>query len=167
MEKSLRMIKPTHSSLFGFVASLAVLSGLTHLSAGSLPDMQSDYVTRYEPILRAVPALELPAKSASLVTAATAAQKEPVAVAIVTVVSKVNPSSLPPVVGAISRAEPAVANRIVAQASKLQPTLINSIKTAAAGSPSRLETPLIPPAPTDNNGKHKGHYKNGQLGWYP
>src|ERR1041385_3130332 len=80
---SLRMNSTLRLSVSGTVAVITAAIGIVAVTAGGLPDMQTDYVTRYEPILKSVPALELPAKSASLVTAASATQKEPVAMAIV------------------------------------------------------------------------------------
>ena len=140
-----KLIRPS----LGTVAVLVTaLLGLVPVLAGNPPDMQTDYAARFEPVLVLVPALELPAKSASMVAAAKLGQKEPVALAIVKVVSKVNPSALPPVVGAISRTEPILSGKVAAEASKLQSTLSGSIQLATIAS-TRCEpvplsrTPLI------------------------
>jgi hypothetical protein len=174
----------TLTRLSSLIAAAAVLFGPMAVTAGGLPGMQADYVARYEPVLRAVPNLELPAKAASLVKQARLEQKEVVAIAVVRVVSKINPAAIPPVVGAIGRAEPSVAARAAAEAGKLQPKLRRDITTAIAlqqpgvdsgpvpterplrvGNPVPTERPIKKPIPVPNpeptdRGKHKGHYKN-------
>jgi len=155
------MINRVRPALLASIALAVGLTGIVQISA----DNPADYVARVEPVLKSVPALELPAKSASLVAAARPTQKQPVASAIIQVVSRVNPSALPPVVGAISRTEPSVSSSIVAEASKLQPKLTSSIQLASMSS---TPTPTVTsvagttaPDPTNDNGKKKGHYKNG------
>jgi hypothetical protein len=153
----IKMIRP----LLGIsvaVVSACLCSG--PVSAGNVPSMQSDYTARYEPLLKSTPALELPARSASLVSAAKLGQKEPAALAIVNVVSKINPSALPPVVGAISKAEPSLSAKVASEAGRLQPKLTSEIKTAIIVTTADPVPGVPNPDPTNGNGKKKGHYKN-------
>jgi hypothetical protein len=139
---SVRMITIFRPSVTAAVT--VALLGLVQVSAGSLPDMQTDYAARFEPVLKSVPALELPAKSAGLVAAARPVQKEPVALAIVHVVSRINPSALPPVVGAISRTEPSLSGKVASEASKLQPSLRTSIQLASVNPAPTTGVQVVP-----------------------
>jgi len=180
------MTKTFRKSLVAAVALLVALLGLNQVSASPLSDQQIELFARYEPVLRAVPSYELPAKSASLVALAKPAQKEAVALAVINVVSKVNPAAMTTVVGAISRTEPSLSVKLSAEAAKLQPKLTTDIHLATivtttptssspttaptvVGAPTLVTTTTtsdpVPAAPGDpgssGNGKKKGHYKNG------
>jgi hypothetical protein len=164
------------------VLSLAAFSAaLTTVCASppNLPSAPIDYIARYELILKRVPALELPARSAELVAVAAPTEKEPVGLAIVDVVARINPSALPTVVGAISRRQPSISTKIASEAVALEPKLGSAIKTAtivvsqggngntppaAVGQPQPVSSSSITPFDGTNNGgdngQKKGHYKN-------
>lgn len=136
-------------------------SGLVCASATSL--QTTKYVAQYEPVLKSVPALELPAKSAGLVMLAKPSDKEAAATAILQIISKLNPSALPTVVGAISHAQPDLTAKLTLTAAQLQPKLSEDIRLATivvSQGNGNGKPPGVPdPEPTDRNGKKKGHYK--------
>jgi len=161
------------------------LGSLRQVSADPSPTPESEFAVKYETILKSVPSYELPAESASLVALAKADQKEASALAVIKVISKINPAAMPTVVGAISQSNSSLSARLAAEASKLQPKLASAIQTAtvlvssstsgsattaaatpvttptlSTGSTTGLPSPPVPPG-TPGDGKKKGHYKNG------
>jgi hypothetical protein len=169
----------------------AAFSGALTIVCASPPNLPSapiDYIVRYELILKRVPALELPARSAELVTAAAANDKEPVGLAIVDVLARTNPSALPTVIAAIGRKQPSISTKLAQEAIALEPKLGSAIKTAtvvvsqggngttpptAVGQPQPVGTgtsvtPLADQGGGGNNqggngqgnGNKKGHYKD-------
>jgi len=86
-----------------------------------------------------VPALELPAKAAKLVSAAKAKDREATAKLVIEAVSSLNAAAVPSVVGAIASGSPSVAGAAVVEAVTLQPAQASLI-TAAASSSAPVET---------------------------
>jgi hypothetical protein len=128
----------------------AVLLAVSTAQAEKVSEAPNDYVSRYEPVLKAVKSIELPARAASLVRQAEPKARKPIAIAVIRVISKINPAAIPSVVGAISRAEPTIAVAVSTEASRLQPKLAYDIKIASAGS-SSPPNPLPDPTPTDGS----------------
>jgi hypothetical protein len=94
----------------------------------------------FKQTLTGVPALELPAKAAQLVTDAKAKDKEAVTAEVVTAAVKINPAAAPLVVGAISKAAPKMASIAAVTAATLEPKLTLAIaKAAAAAAPASAE----------------------------
>jgi len=152
-----------------------VFLGAATAKAGKTADAQNEYMRRYEPVLKAVPNLELPAKAAALVKQADKKAKEPVALAVIHIVSRINPAATPAVVGAIRQSEPEIAPKVADEAARLQPKLSPEIKAASTARPAPTSLPdPVPtdgatrrgptsagdPEPTPGRGKKKGHYKN-------
>jgi len=88
-----------------------------------------------------VRALDLPARAASVVASAKAADRQEVATDTVRAALAVNASSAPLVVGSVARANPDAAAVSALTAASLQPKQLSRItKAAVGGAPSEVET---------------------------
>jgi hypothetical protein len=139
----------------GAIVALVSAFLITELCAGPFT------IDQLRPALKAAKSVELPAKAVSLVQGAKLSDKEVTAINVITVVSEINPSAVPAVVGSISKAEPKLAPKVHAQAVKLQPTLAPDLKAGvdSIGLPGAAK-PGNRPDPSPGHGKKKGHYKN-------
>lgn len=152
--------------LFSVIVATAALALST--VAGRAEKKVEDLAKQFKPVLVATPAAELPAKATTLVVKSEPADKQNATIAVVRVVSEINPAASALVVGAISRAEPSVSGIAAKEASALQPKLNNEIALAAASSGANGQVGLAanPPFPnpgTDpGKGKKKGHYKGAR-----
>jgi len=89
-------------------------------------------------VLTALPAAELPAKAADLVSQAKAADREATTVNVVKAALAINPAAAPAVVGAIAQTVPEMASVAAGTAAAAQPRRASAIaKAAAAGAPSQ------------------------------
>jgi hypothetical protein len=104
-------------------------------------------------VLASSTALELPAKAASLVAKASAADKQNVTVAVVKAAIGINPSAAVAIVSSVARENPATAPLAAVTATTLQHKRIDLItKAAAAAAPSeaaRIVAALIKEFPQD------------------
>jgi hypothetical protein len=92
----------------------------------------------FKETLRSVPAAELPAKAAQLVSEAKAAAREATTIDVVKAAVGMNPAAAPAIVGAIARAVPDMAPAAAAAAAAEQPPQAALIaKAAAAAAPSK------------------------------
>lgn len=149
-------------------AGLMLASAIAALAEGYQDtNLKSGLASRYQSTLTGTPKLELPAKAAAIVQSAKPEQKEATGIAVLRVVSKINPASVPPTVGAIARVEPKLTAALAKEAEALQPKLASEIRLAASSGTTVNEpktealTTFIPPTPTGGDGqpKKKGHYK--------
>lgn len=93
---------------------------------------------RFHQVLAAVPAAELPAKSADLVSHARARDRHATTVDVVRGALGVNPAAAPAVVGAIARSVPDMASVAAGTAAAEQPKQASAIaKAAAAAAPAK------------------------------
>jgi hypothetical protein len=106
---------------------VAGLTGVVMLSGAVMGASQKNLEQSYAKILAAVPAAEMPAKAASLVTKAKPQERETNAVAAVRAAIKVSPVSTLATVGSICSAAPDTAPAVVAAAIKLQPSQARAI----------------------------------------
>lgn len=111
-----------------FAAALPVVAGQAEVDA-----LKKQFAS--------VRSLELPARTASVVTAAPAAERSVVASDAVTAALAVNASSGPLVVGSVSRANPDAAASAAVAAAKAQPKQVARVtKAAVGGAPDQVET---------------------------
>jgi hypothetical protein len=88
--------------------------------------------------LKAVSVLEMPAKAADLVSAATSDEREVTAMAVILAAVELKPAAIAPVVGAVSRVAPDAAPSVAATAAMRQPKQAGAItKAAAAAAPGQ------------------------------
>jgi hypothetical protein len=89
-------------------------------------------------VLAEVPAAELPAKAADVVSQAKRRERKPITVNVVKAALSFNPAAAPAIVGAIARAVPEMASIAAGTAAVQQPKQASAIaKAAAAGAPSQ------------------------------
>jgi hypothetical protein len=84
--------------------------------------------------LKKVPAAEMPAKAASMIKAASKAEREATTIQVVKVAVALNPASAPALIGTIAREVPASAPVAAATAAAQQPGQASAIAKAAAAS---------------------------------
>jgi hypothetical protein len=134
--------------ILGIISGVALIAGLTGSPAVLASD--SPDVTK---ALAGSTALELPAKAASLVAKATAADQQNVAAAVVKAAIGVNPPAAVAIVAAVAHENPAAAPAAAVAAATLQPKRIDQIaKAAVAAAPSeaaRIVAALIKEFPQD------------------
>jgi hypothetical protein len=130
------------------ISGVALIAGL----AGSPAALASDSADVTKSLAGST-ALELPAKAASLVAKASAADKQIVAAAVVKAAVGVNPSAAVAIVSAVARENPATAPVVAVAAATLQPKRIDQItKAAVAAAPSeaaKIVAALIKEFPKD------------------
>jgi hypothetical protein len=92
----------------------------------------------FDKVLTAVPAAELPAKAADLVSQAKTRDRQSTTVNVVKAAVGINPAAAPAIVGAIARAVPEMASVAAGTAAAEQPKQASAIaKAAAAGAPTQ------------------------------
>ena len=92
----------------------------------------------FNQVLTAVPAAELPAKAADLVSQAKPRDRQTTTIEVVKAAVGINPAAAPAVVGAIARAVPDMAAIAAGTAAAEQPKQANAIaKAAAAAAPAK------------------------------
>ena len=90
------------------------------------------------PILKKVPAPEMPAKAAAMIKAASKSEREATTIQVVKAAVTLNPASAPAIVGAIAREVPVSAPVAAATAAAQQPGQASAIaKAAAAAAPEQ------------------------------
>jgi hypothetical protein len=118
---------------------VSVLSGVTLLAGLAMsPVANAENSPDVSKVLAGSSALELSAKSASLVAKASASDKKDVAVSVVKTAVAMNPAAVAAVVSAVVRESQENAPVVAVTASKLQPKRIGQIaKAAAAAAPTQ------------------------------
>jgi len=120
------------NKIFSLIGGLALIVGLAASPAAVAAD--TDAVNK---ALAGSTSLELPAKAASLVSQASPADKQKVAIAAVAAAVKSSPASMVAIVTAVVRANPSTAPAAAVTATILLPKQMNlAAKTAAAAAPS-------------------------------
>ena len=118
------------------LGALAVTLGL--LAAQGLSAKDTAQIAGFKASLAGVSVIELPAKAASLVSAATDKEKESVTRAVVRIAVEMNPTAVAAIVSAIAHESPAMAPVAAVAAASLQRRQIALIaQSAAAGAPSQ------------------------------
>jgi hypothetical protein len=122
------------------VTLAVLLAGLSFLAAPSvsaLPQSQAQAIKR---IVADVPAAELAAKAADLVTQASKVEQQEVAIATVREVASKRPATILAVVGAIAKSVPELSPVVAAEAAKLVGEKSTEIaKVAASAAPAQAD----------------------------
>jgi hypothetical protein len=123
----------------GFMKTItSILFGVAFLATGSSFGKDAPKANSFNEVLAAVPATELPAKAADLVSRARARDWHTTTVSVVNSAVGINPVAAPAIVGAIARAVPNMASVAAGAAADLQPKQAAAIaKAAAAAAPSK------------------------------
>jgi|ERR1035437_7994937 hypothetical protein len=115
-----------------------ILLSVAFLVAGNCFAKDAPTANPFNKILTAVPAAELPAKAADLVSQAKPRDRQAATVNVVKAAVGINPAAAPAIVGAIARAVPKMAAVAAGTAAAEQPKQASAIaKAAAAGAPSQ------------------------------
>src|ERR1035437_1999545 len=115
-----------------------ILLSVAFLVAGNCFAKDAPTANPFNKILTAVPAAELPAKAADLVSQAKPRDRQAATVNVVKAAVGINPAAAPAIVGAIARAVPKMAAVAAGTAAAEQPKQASAIaKAAAAGPPSQ------------------------------
>jgi hypothetical protein len=113
-----------------------IFLGLALLVAGNSFAKDAPKANPFTKVLTAVPAAELPAKAADLVSQAKAADRQEATINVVKAALSINPAAAPAIVGAIARAVPEMASLAAGTAAAQQPKQAAAIaKAAAAAAP--------------------------------
>jgi hypothetical protein len=116
----------------------AILLSVAFLAAGNAFGKDPPKANPFNEVLAAVPAAELPAKAADLVSHARARDRQATTINVVNSAVAMNPAAAPAIVGAIARAVPDMASVAAGAAATLQPKQASAIaKAAAAAAPSK------------------------------
>ena len=114
----------------------SILLSVAFLVAGNCFAKDAPKANPFNKILTAVPAAELPAKAAELVSQAKAADRREATTNVVKAALSINPAAAPAIVGAIARAVPEMASIAAGTAAAEQPKQAAAIaKAAAAAAP--------------------------------
>jgi len=114
---------------------------------------QSEQIAAYKKALKEVPAVEMPAKAASVVAKAKAKEQEETALNVLRAVMEISPASGPAVVGAIARVAPATASKLIPMLpAQYQPSAraAASFSPAAVGVQEVKDPYVADPGPTFN-----------------
>jgi len=117
------------------------LLALSAFCLGNLNSLAADdpKANPYKQTLAAVPAAELPAKAADLVSAAKRTEREVTTISVVRAAVQLNPAAAPAIVGAVSHAVTEMAPFAARAAVAEQPKLAVSItRAAAAATPKKV-----------------------------
>jgi hypothetical protein len=116
----------------------SILLSAAFLVAGNSFAKDAPKANPFNKVLTAVPAAELPAKAADLVSQAKARDRQATTVNVVKAALGINPAAAPAIVGAIARAVPELASVAAGTAAAEQPKQAAAIaQAAAAGAPSQ------------------------------
>lgn len=108
------------------------------LMAGNTFGADTPKANLFDKALTAVPAAELPAKAAELVSQAKSRSRQATTVSVVKSALGINPAAAPAIVGAIARAVPEMASVAAGVAAAEQPKQATAVaKAAAAAAPSQ------------------------------
>jgi hypothetical protein len=130
------MTQETGKELMKAIA--AMLLSVAFLAAGSSFGKDVPKANPFNEVLAAVPAAELPAKAADLVSHSRARDRQATTVNVVNSSVAMNPAAAPAIVGAIARAVPDMASVAAGAAATLQPKQAAALaKAAAAAAPSK------------------------------
>ncbi len=119
-------MKRAHSNCLFVLATVIGLSVAT-VSASTSPQVASARKT-----LKGLPAVEMPAKAAQMIAAASAEDREATLGYVITAALELRPTSILPVVGAVARQTPEVAAATAVKAAAIQPKKLSEIAAAAA-----------------------------------
>jgi hypothetical protein len=115
-----------------------IVLGVAWLAAGSVLAKDAPQANPYNEVLTAVPAAELPAKAADLVSHAKSRDRQEATIQVVKAAVAINPAAAPAIVGAVARAVPDMAAIAASTAAAEQPKLAPAIaKAAAAAAPGK------------------------------
>ncbi len=112
--------------LFSLIVTAAFLGSAVSYAAGN-------HTAQFTKTLSAVPAAELPAKCAKLVTTAKARDRGFTTASVVKTAVELNPAAAPAIAAAIAKAAPEMAPIAAAAAAEAQPSQAADIARAAAG----------------------------------
>ncbi|HYG33851.1 MAG TPA: hypothetical protein VEC99_03650 [Clostridia bacterium] len=122
------------------IGIIIIVLGLVSFNsvAKETPDFKS-----VRSILSAVPAPELPVKSAELVKNASMRERESTTINVVKAAVSINPAAAPLIVGAIAKAAPEMAATAAAAAAAMHPGQASAIAKAAAATAPAKAAPIV------------------------
>lgn len=112
--------------------SLFVIATVIGLSVATVSATTCPKVAAASKALKGLPAVEMPAKAAQMVAAATAEDRESTTACVIAAAMDVRPASTLPVVGAVARQTPEAAAIAAVKAAAIQPKKLAEIAAAAA-----------------------------------
>ena len=118
------------------IGALATLASVSALADQSQVDTYSTQLSQ-------VRAAELPREAASLVTSAKVENQDSVAADVIRAALRVNPASVPVIVGSVARSTPKAAAVAASTAASTQPKSIGAITRAAVGAAPKELVPIV------------------------